>query len=266
MGGLFKACFGQNGLYRLSYIDRIKLLMMVAMTLGHWAWAFVPPQTWLSHTLHFFARITIPLACFLLVIGYQKTHNLTAYLKRLFGFAVLAQVPFILYQVPLYELLVYPAYLWYGGNVLFSLGVALLALICTEKLKATNGWEQQLYYKLYYGLALVMLFLLSLWSDWSYAVMLWVLAIFYDGVRGFVATCLLLLGLSAVVGLPNHHRLVPLVASSPMDYGIFLAVPIMYWYNANKHRSPTKFRLPRLTFYWYYPLHLLLIGYFAFGL
>lgn len=246
---------------QLSYIDRIKLLMMVAMTVGHWAWAFVPIQTMLSQCLHFVARITIPLACFLLVIGYQKTHNLTAYVKRLFGFAVLAQIPFIFSQIPLAELWENPHYLWYGGNVLFSLGVALLALICAEKLKTVSPLEQ----KFCYGLALVMLFVLSLWSDWSYAVMLWVLAIFYYGVRGFITTCLLLLGLSAVVGWSYHHRLVPLVASSLMDYGVFLAIPIMHWYHINKHRSPTKFRLPRLTFYWYYPLHLLVIGYFAFG-
>ncbi len=235
--------------------------MMVAMTVGHWSWAFVPTDTMLSHTLHFFARITIPLACFLVVIGYQKTHNLTAYVWRMFGFALLAQVPFILSQVPLVELLAYPSYLWYGGNVLFSLGFALSALILIHRYRLAS----EPLIKLLYILAVIVLGLLSLWSDWSYAVMVWVLAIFYYGIRGFIAVSLLFLGLSAVVSLPYHHRLVPLVASSPMDYGVFLAVPIMYWYHTNKHRSPTAFRLPRLTFYWYYPLHLLVISYLAFG-
>lgn len=236
---------------KLSYIDRIKLLMMVAMTTGHIAWVIVPTETLLSHLLHFFARLTIPLACFLLVIGYQKTHDLTAYVKRLFGFALVSQLPFVLYLLPVSELIAKPSYLFYSGNVLFTLGFALLALICADKITKAVPIAQ-----LGYGLAIIVLCYVSLWSDWSYAPILWVLAIFYYRVLGFLLVCFGLFLLSLGAAPEHYHYLAPLVAYEPMDYGVLMSALVMGWYNKNQAKSPKDFRLPRSMFYWYYPLHL----------
>lgn len=243
---------------KLSYIDRIKVLMMVAMTIGHIAWVFVPVGTLLSHSLHFFARITIPLACFLLVIGYKKTHNLTAYVKRLFGFALLSQLPFVLYQLPLGELMAQPLYVLYQGNVLFTLGFALLALMCAERARQATDCQ-----RVGYLLAIILLCWLSLWSDWFYAPILWVLAMFYYGVRGFLLVCAGLFLWSLVADPKYYHHLAPLVAYEAMDYGVLLSAVIMAWYDKYNTQSPKDFRLPRFVFYWYYPLHLLVLAVFV---
>lgn len=244
----------------LSYIDRIKLLMMVAMTVGHLAWAFVPTNTLLSEILHFFGRITIPLACFLVVEGYRLTHDVWGYVRRLFGFGLLAQLPFLLNFYTLFGddgLLANPAQIITYGNVLFSLGFGLLAIIILDKIHHKN-----LQQKLIYLILIIPLALLSTWSDWSVFVIFWVGAIFYGGTLGFFLITIGLFGLSFLLqdNLSITPYIITLQTQHLMDYGIFTAIPIMLWYQTNKHRSPTSYRLPRLLFYWYYVLHLLIIG------
>lgn len=243
---------------QLSYIDRIKLLMMVAMTVGHLAWAFVPTETWLSEVLHFFGRLTIPLACFLVVEGYRLTHDVWAYVKRLFGFGVLAQVPFVVSLVPLFGdhgILTNPAYLIFYGNVLFTLGFGLLVLILLDKIR-TQASHEFLYF-----LSMVACALLAMWSDWGMLVIFWVVAIFYGGAWGYLAMTTGLFVMAFLVkDLPVLSYVFALKTHTLMDYGLFLATPTMVWYNKHKKNSPKDYRLPRLMFYWYYVGHLAILG------
>lgn len=237
----------------ISYIDRIKLLMMIAMTTGHVAWAFVPTQSDLGVGMHFFARMTIALACFLVVVGYKKTHDLNGYIKRMFGFAVLAQAPFIADQIGWQKVIEEPEQLFYYGNVLFSLGFALVALCCVTTLKTTN-WQGRVW-----RIVVTLLMIgASLWSDWSYSVVVWILAIYYFGWRGYLVTTIGLLLLALVV--PEESLLRILNPYKLMDYGGLLSVPIMIWYQRYAPQSPKVYRLPRLMFYWYYALHLAVLG------
>lgn len=260
---------------KLSYLDRIKLLMMFVMTLGHVGWGFVPTDTLLSQLLHFCARMTVVLACFLVVEGFYKTHDLRAYLKRLFGFAVLAQLPYTLYSWGFDEMRW--LLLLEHGNVLFGLGFALCVLICLQnsglhKLLPSQrspndhivlfAWLADDYKNTVLGLCVVGLSLLSLWSDWGVAVIFWVLAYFYGGVYGFGILSLVFFGLSVMMGHKalGDNVFLPINASQLMDYGVLLAVPIVAWYQKYQHRSPKGYRLPRLLFYWYYVLHLLVLA------
>lgn len=236
--------------------------MMVAMTVGHLAWAFVPTDTLLSELLHFFGRLTIPLACFLVVIGFRLSRNITGYARRLFGFGLLAQLPFAVYIYPLMGdggLLANPWLIFYYGNVLFTLGFGLLTLIILTHLHQTRNY--------FYGcVCFALLALLSTWSDWGMLVIFWVGAIYYAGAMGFLVMTLLLFGLSFAG--QNHpiitQYIAPLNTKNLMDYGVFLSVPIMLWYEQNQHKSPTHYRLPRLLFYWYYVGHLVVISVLVF--
>lgn len=236
----------------LSAIDKIKLVMLFAMTTGHIAWAFVPTDTWLSDGLHFVARITIPLACFLVVIGYQKTKDIYGYMTRLLGFALLAQIPFVMAQTGIAGIVDTPSILLVYGNVLFSLLFGLLAVTLADGRHFVRylSVEPRVF-------GVLLLLWLSSWSDWSFATVLWVLAIYYRGALGFFVITAGLLVSSLM--LPKDSPFVIAHADKVMDYGLFLAVPIMFWYNKNAHIQ-TSYRLPRLLFYWYYVVHLLVIG------
>lgn len=230
------------------------------MTTGHLAWVFVPTDTTLSELLHFFARMTIPLACFLVVQGYYLSKDIWGYARRLFGFALLAQVPFVL-----------AFYDWFGddgifnnlhyfldyGNVLFTLGVGLLSVITLDKIRHSNTPQKFIYLTL-----LPILALCATWSDWGMLVIFWVCAIFYRGALGFLAVSIGLFVWSFLLQDATHITpyITTLQTNSLMDYGIFVTVPIMLWYQNNKQNSPTHYRLPRLLFYWYYIGHLVVIG------
>lgn len=240
-------------LSQLSVIDRIKLVMLVAMTIGHIAWAFVPIETRLSDMLHFIARITIPLACFLVVVGYQKTKDIYGYIARLLGFAVLAQIPFIMSEIGLTNLMAMPIFVLYYGNVLFSLAFGLMAVMLANGRYLAGHLNNPVVR----AIGVLVLLRLSMWSDWSFAVVLWVLAIYYRGTMGFVVVTVGLFLLSLVAS--KDSALIIVRADNVMDYGLFLAVPMMVWYEYTTHR-PVVYRLPRLLFYWYYVGHLLVIG------
>lgn len=242
-------------LTKLSYLDRIKLLMMAMMTLGHLAWAFVPESSSLSQWLHFVARPTVVLACFLVVEGFRLTGNLDGYVKRLFGFGLLAQPPYIMMSFGVYAPFYQPSLLFIAGNVLLTLGCALLAIIQCDKMSKNNSLQQK-----FQSIAIIAVLILwvhyASW-DWGYAAILWAIGIYYKRILGFIAVTAVLVVLSII---SDHEFLDAIFSGQMMDYGILLSLPIMYWYDKNRHQSPKNYRLPRTLFYWYYVMHALIIG------
>lgn len=238
---------------QLSYIDRIKLIMMMAMTLGHMAWLFVPTDSAMGQLMHFVGRLTMPLACFLVVQGFVLTHDLMAYIRRMFGFGFLAQVPFVMTWFGVYRLIDEPSLVWAAFNVLFTLGFGLLALCCVRAMTGKT-WQ----YKVIFGFMIALLLMLSQLADWGMAVIVWILAIYYGKALGFVIASVLMFVVAYLVPEDSVWRLVN--PNQLMDYGVFLSVPIMWAYDKFKQHSPSTYRLPRTLFYWYYVLHLLFLG------
>lgn len=239
---------------KLSYLDRIKLLMLAMMTTGHFAWAFVPTDTLLGQAMHFFARSTVMLACFLVVEGFRLTHDLTGYLRRLFGFGLIAQIPYIMMMVGVWRIYYDPMILLMMINVLITLGLGLFSLVLCKKAE-TGNWLNKLTAIVVISIIMVLAYIFNL--DWGYGVILWTIAIYYKRVWGFI-------GVTAIVfvfSLLFENSVADyLFLGGAMSYGIILAIPIMVWYEKNKHKSPKTYRLPRTFFYWYYVIHTFIIG------
>lgn len=74
--------------------DTIKMLAMATMLVNHIANVFMPAGAPLTNLCLYIGYFTAVTMCYFLVEGYGYTHSKTQYAGRLFGFAVLAQLPY----------------------------------------------------------------------------------------------------------------------------------------------------------------------------
>ena len=95
----------------------IKVIAVISMLIDHFGLYFFPD----SYILHILGRIAFPLFAWLIANGARHTRNIDAYLKRLFIFAVISQLP---YYLSYYE---YDNFHWFN-NVVFTLFLGLLAI------------------------------------------------------------------------------------------------------------------------------------------
>ena len=103
----------------------IKIIACITMILDHIR--YVVPVTNIFVT-RFLGRISFPLFAFLLTEGYVHTKNLKNYYKRLFIFAIISQIPFMLFR----KLVVGE---WKMLNIMFTLLLGLIAITIFDKEK-----------------------------------------------------------------------------------------------------------------------------------
>lgn len=105
----------------------LHIMAMVFMLCDHlWA-TIIPGNDWLTCI----GRMTFPIYAFLLVEGYFHTHNLKKYVKRLFIFALLSEIPFNLVMGSSWF---YPIH----QNVLWTFLIAIGFIHMNEKAKAVG--------------------------------------------------------------------------------------------------------------------------------
>lgn len=93
-------------------------------------------MSWVPHVLMYFGRVAAPVFMFCIVEGFLHTRNIQKYILRIFSTAILAQIPYILFNLAedrLYGI----AGDWRAVpfNILFTLGLGLLALWGYEECK-----------------------------------------------------------------------------------------------------------------------------------
>lgn len=105
-------------------IFAIKIIACITMCLDHVKYAIPETMGWMTI---FFGRIAFPLYAFLAVEGYIHTSNIEKYLKRLTIFAIISQIPFMLFRTLVGE--------WKMLNIMFTLLFGLLTIFVFDKLK-----------------------------------------------------------------------------------------------------------------------------------
>lgn len=229
----------------------LKWIAMTAMTLDHVAWALLDSDTYLAESLHFVGRLVMPLVAYFLVIGFYHSSNKQAYAQRLFRFALLSQMPFFVFRVGMDNVIdgSWAIEDFYYGNVLFTLWLALLVLIVRHGLPVV--WQ---------CFALLAIGLLAPYTD--YGLGLIALVLFFDVCYQKIKLQYMLM--AYVLCLPIVYLLIygfhQTVGLGFMHYGMLLSAILIYLYNGKKGSSFGG----RYLFYWFYPIHLLMIAVVAY--
>ncbi len=208
--------------------NQLKIIAMITMTCDHVGMQIFPQLLW----LRIIGRLAMPIYAYMIAEGCRHTRDRKKYFLRLFGMGALCQIVYFVAMGSLYMCIL----------ITFSLSVILIGLMdAVEREKNARNWG-----KLFAGTMLVF-FLCSVLPDLlahtDYAVdyglpgVLLPVLIYGAGARG------LLLGLALMA-----------LDSGGIQWLAFLAVPLLLCYNGQRGKA----NIGKL-FYWYYPVHLVVI-------
>lgn len=100
----------------------IKIIACITMVLDHVKYAVPETRCFVTQ---YFGRISFPLFAFLIGEGYCHTKDLQKYCKRLVIFALISQIPFMLFRTLVGE--------WLMLNIMFTLMLGLVAITIFDK-------------------------------------------------------------------------------------------------------------------------------------
>lgn len=213
----------------------LKIIACITMLLDHIKYGL--PETSGILTLYF-GRIAFPIFAFLAVEGYVHTSNFNKYLKRLLIFGIISQIPFMLFKTLMTNqislnimftlLLGVSAIFFYEKikNKFLGLFVAILMMIIGQVMQVDYGW---------YGVGLVFIIYLIKNNKITFTIFY----ILYTLLYYFV----------------NYIKLEFNTINLYLPYIIFSIIPIIFMllYNGKLGRKTKYF------YYWFYPIHLLII-------
>lgn len=208
--------------------NQLKIIAMIAMTLDHIGVQLLPEVT----LLRIVGRLAMPVYAFMIAEGCRHTRDRKKYLLRLAGMAALCQAVYFVAMGSLYQCIL----------VTFSLSVCLIWAV-------DNAWEKRDVPARLLALAVL-------------AGVILLCRVLPMTVRGFDIDYNLfgvLLPALIYFGRPKEHFLLIGLILLSLDLGgvqwwSLAAVPLLWLYNGQRGRA----NIGRL-FYWYYPLHLVVI-------
>lgn len=208
--------------------NQLKILAMIAMTCDHMGVQIFPQMAW----LRIIGRLAMPIYAFMIAEGCRHTRNRKKYFLRLFGMGALCQVVYFVAMGSLYMCIL----------ITFSLSVMMIGLYDTEEQEKSTASRIRL------GLGTGLVFFLctvlpDLLSHTDYEI---------D--YGLVGVLLPLL----IYGAGNRGLVLGLVLLALQNGGTqwyaLAAVPLLLAYNGQRGKA----NIGKL-FYWYYPIHLVVI-------
>ncbi len=235
--------------YRILNRDVIKYIAMLTMLLNHIATIFMETGTFWSEfflDIGYFTAITM---CYFLVEGFRHTRSKKKYGIRLAVFALISEIPYCLAftEDGILE--------FYGLNMMFTLLICFLILLAVERIANRAARDA----------AVAGLTLLSLISDWALlAPVFTLLFLWAEGSRertkaAFVFSTLLFGMFNFLGGVGRFPVGTNILYTLGSMAGIALAgIVIVCLYNGRRMKAGKNFS--KWFFYFFYPLHLLLLG------
>lgn len=187
--------------------------------------------------------------CYFLVEGFQYTHSKKNYAIRLAIFALVSEIPYCLAftnngLLEFREL-----------NMLFTLLICFAILVVVEKVSN----------KVIRTVCILILILFSSVCDWAFLAPIFTLLFLWSkGSKSktgwaFIISMLLFGGLNFAGGLGRFSMEINLIYALGSMMGIVLAgIVIVIFYNGRRIEKGSVFS--KWFFYWFYPVHLLLLG------
>lgn len=231
----------------------LKILAMIFMLLDHMWATIIPGNQWMTNV----GRLAFPIFAFLIVEGFTHTSDLKKYIKRLFVFALISEIPFNLIYTSSW---IFP----FHQNVMFTL---LLGLLCINEINKIKT-NKELKIKIKSILKIVLFLLISIIGFVDYGITgvltIIIFYIFKDFKFAWLGQLISLIllyivffkGQSVVLNIFNFEYFLPL-----QSIGI-LSLILIWLYNGKRGK---KDKLIQYMFYWFYPAHMLglyLIYYF----
>lgn len=233
---------------------QLKFLAIFAMVLDHIGWAFFPIGSLPAFYLHLMGRLTFPIMAYFIAKGYDYTKNRKRYFYRLLLFALLSHIPFQFFNQGRINPFMFSPSLGILENlatsILFPFALAIPAIAMQDR------WIENPLPNVF---GIFLLFSLSASSDYMfYPILLTMLFHQAQGNRkqelfnGFFAIFLLVIPILQVDFLNQLYLL-----------GTFFALVPISLYNGNQGLAKGPFF--KYFFYWFYPLHLILLGLLRWG-
>lgn len=226
---------------------QLKMIAIIAMSLDHSALLFLSDGSWRYECLRFVGRLTLPLMCFFLVEGFFHSRNHQKYLGRLLFFGVIAQ-PFYSWMIAFDQINALDLrFFLQTGNVLFTLALALLALMIRAS-------------RLSVPLKITLIFALSfaaLYCDWGIYPVIFTLVLAHYYPERKAQTIAYLLAAMGLLLLADRQifAVMPSLVLHIMPAGILL--PPLFWHFYHGKKG-ARFG-GRYAFYLFYPAHMALL-------
>lgn len=210
----------------------IKIIACITMVLDHIKYAV--PQTDCFIT-EYLGRISYPLFAFLVVEGYIHTSDLKKYYKRLLLFAIISQIPFMLFRTLVGE--------WKMLNIMFTLLLGLLSITAYDKIE-----KEYISFPICIFLILLGEFL-NVDYGWFGVTTILILYIFRD------SKILKSISYTILVILYFYFAGIRIINQITIMFFISMLLPIIpiLLYNGKQGKKIKYF------FYWFYPIHMIIV-------
>ena len=232
--------------------NTIKYIAVIAMTIDHIAFMFVPADTALYFFMRLIGRLTAPLMSFCIAEGFHHTRNRLKYLARVITFAVASQ--------PLYFMMIFgrlplnAVEFLTHWNVLYNFAVSLVILLIFENVKPKNSLKPLKF------LLIAILLIFSTFGDWGLFITAWV-GIFHLCRNHAFWEKAMLFGVVSIF-------LTALLSPYFFSFGVLLSLIPLSMYSGmrdngktggNKEHGKYRTAVNKWGFYLYYPLHTLVL-------
>lgn len=224
----------------------LKVLAMASMFLDH---SFIALNGWPGYWMHILGRLAFPIYCFLLVEGFFHTHSRKAYALRLVLFGIISELPFDLLAARKWF---YPGH----QNVMFTLALGVGAMAFAQKAREKQCPRENLA-----GVFACIAGATLLNVDYGHAGVLTILLFWATREMGQKGKLFQLAGLLFInyALLGRYETMVGGLLIRPQVAAV-LALPLIWLYNGRPGKGGKAFRMAA---YWFYPVHLLVLGLLA---
>ncbi len=233
--------------YKFINADLLKLLAIFFMLLDHMWATIIPGNQWMTYV----GRLAFPIFAFQISEGFIHTSNYKAYLKRLFIFGLLSEIPF---NLMINSSLIYP----FHQNVMFTLFLGLLTINEIEKSRRNPSTKNSI---LAAG-AIVLYPLLATFTFTDYGAMgVWTVVLFYlyrdfKFAWAFQLLGMVIINLVILQGMYIDVDLFGMVWDfQTQGFAVLALIPI-WLYNGKKGSNSPIFKY---SMYIFYPAHMLIL-------